>query len=192
MTVQTLPATDVFKLRSTATPPPDFIDVRTPAEYAQLHAQGARLVPLDQLDPVAVRSARGGNAGEAVYVICRSGARAARAVERFRAAGFDNVVSVDGGTEAWERAGLPVVRGPASGGMSIERQVRVVTGAIVTLGVALGWLVHPAYHALAAFIGVGLVVTGLVDWCGTALLLARMPWNRRAGRGGGGGGQCAT
>lgn len=36
----------------------NIIDVRTPAEFARVHAVGAVLVPLDQLDPTAVKTVR--------------------------------------------------------------------------------------------------------------------------------------
>jgi rhodanese-related sulfurtransferase len=157
--------------------PGDLIDVRTPAEYEQIHAEGARLVPLDQLDPRAIMAARRGSSDQPVYLICRSGARAAKACEKFAAAGFANAVSVEGGTDAWEQAGLPVVRG-RSKVISLERQVRIVAGSLVLLGVVLGALVHPAFYALSALIGGGLVLAGITDWCGMAMLLARMPWNQ--------------
>src|SRR5512142_1517515 len=67
------------------------------------------LVPLDALDPKAVMGGRDGRSGEPLYVICRSGSRAMRACEEFRRCGYDNVVVIEGGTLAWERAGLPVV-----------------------------------------------------------------------------------
>jgi hypothetical protein len=46
--------------------------------------------------------------------------------------------------------------------------------------VLLGWLVHPAFMGLSAFIGAGLVFAGVTDTCGMALVLARMPWNQVA------------
>jgi rhodanese-related sulfurtransferase len=158
--------------------PTDLIDVRTPAEYGQLHARGARLIPLDKLDPAAVMAGRTDSADQPLFVICQSGGRAARAVEKFRAAGFANVVSVEGGTAAWDRAGLPVVRGTAKV-ISLERQVRIGAGSLVLLGILLGWLVHPAFLGLSAFVGAGLAFAGVTDWCGMGLLLARMPWNQR-------------
>jgi rhodanese-related sulfurtransferase len=164
--------------------PLEIIDVRTPAEYAQVHVEGARSVPLDALDANAFLAARNGAAADQpLYVICQSGGRAARACEMFAAAGFANVLSIEGGTSAWERAGLPVVRGGGRKIISLERQVRIAAGSLVLLGVALGWLVHPAFFVLAAFIGAGLVFAGVTDWCGMGLLLAKMPWNR-ARRGG--------
>lgn len=155
----------------------DLIDVRTPVEYGEVHAEGARLIPLDRLDPAAVMNSRGASAGEPLYVICKSGSRSARAVEKFRSAGFANVISVDGGTTAWERAGLPVVRGTTKV-ISLERQVRIVAGSLVLIGAILGWLIHPAFFGLCAFVGGGLVFAGVTDWCGMGLLLAKMPWNQ--------------
>jgi hypothetical protein len=66
---------------------------------------------LDKLDPVAVMQARNGHKHEPLYVICRSGSRGQQACEKFLAAGFTNVVNVEGGTLAWAECGLPVVRG---------------------------------------------------------------------------------
>ncbi|HEX6987664.1 MAG TPA: rhodanese-like domain-containing protein, partial [Planctomycetaceae bacterium] len=139
----------------------ELIDVRTPVEYAEIHVEGARLMPLDSLDPEALAAGRN---GEPLYVICRSGSRAAKAYEALQAAGVENVYSVEGGTMAWERAGLPVVRGRRV--ISLERQVRIAAGLLVVLGAALGWLVHPGFLALPAFVGAGLVFAGLTDTCG--------------------------
>jgi len=153
----------------------ELIDVRTPAEYREVHAEPARLVPLDSLDPDAVMRARNGSEGDPLYTICRSGSRGRLAAERFHAAGYTNVVNVEGGTIAWERAGLPVVRGRKA--ISLERQVRIAAGSLVLLGTVLGAFVHPGFLALAAFVGAGLVFAGITDACGMGLLLARMPWN---------------
>ena len=170
---QTVPPAEVAGLHAQGRPV-RLIDVRTPVEYAEVHAEGARLVPLNQLDPRAVSE---GSDAEPLYVICKSGSRAAKAVEKFRAAGFANVFNVEGGTAAWERAGLPVVRGTKKV-ISLERQVRIGAGLLVLLGVLLGRLVHPVFYGLSAFVGAGLTFAGVTDWCGMGMLLAKMPWNR--------------
>ena len=154
----------------------DLIDVRTPVEFRELHATHARNMSLDRIDPVTVMQARNGSRDEPLYVICRSGSRGRQACEKFLAAGFTNVVNVEGGTLACVDAGLPVVRGKKA--ISLERQVRVAAGALVLLGVLLGWLVHPALYGLSAFIGAGLVFAGITDTCGMGMMLARMPWNQ--------------
>jgi len=156
--------------------PVDLIDVRTPTEFREVHAAGAMPVPLDRLDPAAVLAARRGAAGDPVYVLCRSGGRGRKACDRFAAAGFPGAVNVEGGTLAWEQAGLPVIRGPKA--VSLERQVRIGAGTLVVIGVALGVFVHPYFLGLAAAVGAGLVFAGVTDTCGMGLVLARMPWNR--------------
>ncbi len=156
----------------------DLLDVRTPAEYEEVHAEPAHLQPLDKLDPHAVMQARNGTAHEPLYVICRSGNRAKQACEKFIAAGYTNVVNVEGGTQAWEQAGLPVKRGRKT--MSLERQVRIAAGSLVVLGTVLGAFVHPGFLGISGFVGAGLVFAGVTDTCGMGMLIAKMPWNQRS------------
>jgi rhodanese-related sulfurtransferase len=166
---------------------PQLIDVRTPAEFQEVHAANARNIPLDRLDPDGLLGSGAISKNDALYLICRSGSRASKASERLAAAGFPNVFCVEGGTLAWVECGLPVVEGKKS--ISLERQVRIASGLLVLLGVGLGWWVHPAFLGLAAFVGAGQVFAGATDTCGMGLLLSKMPWNRAAV---GGGSCCAT
>jgi rhodanese-related sulfurtransferase len=154
----------------------DLIDVRTPVEFREVHVEGARNVPLEKLDPADVMRSRSEADDEPLYVICRSGSRGRQACEKLLAAGCTNVFNVEGGTLACAEAGLSVVRGKKA--ISLERQVRIAAGSLVFISVLLAWLVHPAFAGLAAFVGAGLVFSGVTDTCGMGLLLARMPWNR--------------
>jgi rhodanese-related sulfurtransferase len=158
----------------------DLIDVRTPAEHGEVHAEGALNLPLDRFDPAQLLASRTGREGEPLYFICRSGSRARQACERVAAAGFTDVVNVEGGTQAWDAAGLPVVRGERTV-ISLERQVRIAAGSLVVLGTALGAFVHAYFLGLPAFVGAGLVFAGVTDTCGMALMLGRLPWNRARG-----------
>ena len=158
--------------------PVDMIDVRTAVEFREVHCPFARNVPLSDLDPQAVMAARTGATDAPLYVVCKSGGRGKQACERFLAAGFTNVVNVEGGTSAWAECGLPVNRGKKA--ISLERQVRIAAGALVLVGTALGGFVHPYFLGVSAFVGAGLMFAGLTDTCGMGLLLARMPWNRVA------------
>ncbi|MDP1563702.1 MAG: rhodanese-like domain-containing protein [Pirellulaceae bacterium] len=156
----------------------ELIDVRTPAEFGELHVDFARNVPLDRLDVSQLKANRNGHAGRPLYVVCRSGGRSKMACEKLVAAGFDNIVDVAGGTQACEAAGLPVVRGAKV--MSLERQVRVAAGLLVLLGAALGFGIHPGFYGLSAFVGAGLVFAGITDTCAMGMLIARLPWNQRS------------
>jgi len=159
---------------SSASLPVLLLDVRTPAEYEDTHIEGAVLHPLSDLDPATVKDLARDKA--ACVVVCRSGGRASQAAEKLAAAGFPNLQVLDGGVSAWERCGLPVVRGRKT--ISLERQVRIAAGAMVLAGALLAYFVHPAWVALPAFVGAGLMFAGITDWCGMALILGRMPWNR--------------
>jgi rhodanese-related sulfurtransferase len=153
------------------------IDVRTPAEYGEVHIGNSTLMPLDRLDPSAVKAAAAG--AEDCVIICRSGKRAEQAHKTLVAAGCEGVSVLDGGVTAWESAGLPVNRGRKA--MSLERQVRIAAGALVLVGVVLGTWGHPGFYGISAFVGAGLVFAGITDWCGMAMVLAKMPWNQRSG-----------
>jgi rhodanese-related sulfurtransferase len=154
----------------------DLIDVRTPLEFREVHVDFARNVPLDRLDPAKLMQERNGSAREPLYVICKSGNRARQACEKFVKLGYRNIVNVIGGTQAWDAAGLPVVRGKKA--ISLERQVRIAAGALVLTFSLLAFFVSVHFVWLAAFIGAGLVFAGVTDTCGMALLLARAPWNQ--------------
>ena len=156
----------------------DLIDVRTPVEYREVHSTLARNVPLDRLDPKAVIEARNGSSHLPLYVICKGGMRGAKACEKFVAAGYSNVVNVEGGTLAWEAAGLPVNRGKKA--VALERQVRIVAGLMICTGAALGYFVHPNWIGLAAFVGAGLTFAGITDTCAMGMFMAKMPWNQVA------------
>jgi rhodanese-related sulfurtransferase len=155
------------------------LDVRTPAEHAQIHVPGVHLMPLDRLDADQLAKVNGFAKDQPVYILCGSGARAKQAAQKLEKEGYSECVVVEGGTQAWAKAGLPVTRG-ASGVISLERQVRIGAGLLVLTGVILGFLVHPVFFGLSAFVGLGLVFAGVTDWCGMGLLLSRMPWNQHA------------
>ena len=153
------------------------VDVRTPAEFGEIHATSAINCPLDQLKPADLTAQLQVGPDDPIYVICRSGSRGERACGEFQKAGLGPVVNVAGGTEAWVAAGLPVVRGRKA--MSLERQVRITAGALVLGGVGLSVAAHPNWIWLSGFVGAGLMFAGITDTCGMGLMLARMPWNRR-------------
>jgi rhodanese-related sulfurtransferase len=150
------------------------LDVRTPVEFAEVHVPQARNIPLDELQPGALQFSK----DQPVYLLCRSGQRATKAAEKFAKAGFVQPVVITGGTLAWIDANLPVTRGQSKV-ISIERQVRIIAGALVLTGVVLGWFVHRGFYGVAAFVGAGLVFAGVTDFCSMGLLLAKLPWNRK-------------
>lgn len=174
-TMKTIPCTELYR-KCTAGEQVDLIDVRTPVEFREIHADIARNIPLDRIDPQAVIAERNGRKDEPLYIICRSGNRAKQVIEKFHKAGFNNVVNVEGGTQKWAEENLPVVRGKKA--MSLERQVRIAAGSMVLIGAVLGYFVHPAWIGLSAFVGAGLIFAGVTDTCGMGIMLSKMPWNQ--------------
>lgn len=150
------------------------IDVRSPAEFRGEHVTGAKLYPLDQLDPGEFCRKHGMDAP--VYVLCQSGKRASAAAHKLTAEGHPHVYVVEGGTNAAKSAGVSIERG--KGAISIERQVRIGAGALVVLGSIGGLVLHPGFFAVPIFVGSGLIFAGVTDICGMGAILAKMPWNR--------------
>lgn len=174
MTVPTATPQQLFEHLSTGVVV-DLIDVRTPAEFRDVHVDSARNIPLDQLNPSSLITHRQAPQ-QPLFVICQSGTRGRLACERIIATGCDNIVNIDGGMQAWVQAGLPVILGKKA--ISLERQVRIAAGSLVLLGLVLGLFVSAYWIGLSAFIGAGLVFSGITDTCGMGMMLARMPWNQ--------------
>ena len=154
----------------------DVVEVRSPGEFNSEHIPGSRNVPLDRLSMETLFADRPDTAADGVYLVCKSGARAENARVKLEAEGYPDARKVLGGLTAWDAAGLPVRRG--DGPIALERQVRIAAGSSVLLGLILGLTVTQGFFWLTAFIGAGLVYSGLSNACGMGMLLARMPWNR--------------
>ena len=73
--------------------------------------------------------------------------------------------------------------------VSLERQVRILAGALACVGGTLAAAVSPWFGLLPAFVGAGLVYAGVTDRCGMAMALAKLPYNRPGIEDGAGGGQ---
>ena len=165
-----------LRRRIAAGQPACLLDVRTPGEYAAAHVPGAKLIPLDELDPAAFSRERNGDASP-VYVLCQSGGRARRAIEKLNRAGIQGCVLVEGGTQAWMDAGLPVNRGP-SRVLPLMRQVQITVGFLGATGALLALTTNKLFALIPLVVGTGLLFAGLTGFCGLALLLAKMPWNQ--------------
>ncbi|HET7806510.1 MAG TPA: rhodanese family protein [Pseudolabrys sp.] len=153
------------------------IDVREADEHVRERIPGARHHALSRLD--AESPARAGD--EILVFHCRSGARTRGHAARLSASVNCEAYILDGGLNAWKRAGLPVTldrRQP----IDIIRQVQIAAGSLVLVGIVLGTFLAPGFYALSAFVGAGLVFAGVSGFCGMAHVLALMPWNRRTAR----------
>jgi rhodanese-related sulfurtransferase len=156
--------------------PAQLLDVRTPGEFAAVHVPGAKLIPLDDLNPDTFQRQRGSEEIP-VYVLCQSGGRARKAIEKLEQGGVHGCVLVEGGTQAWIDAGLPTERAQSTV-LPLMRQVQITVGLISAAGAALALTINPLFAIIPLVMGCGLLFAGITGTCGMALLLAKMPWNR--------------
>ena len=149
------------------------VDIRDRDEHARERVPGARNHPLSQLDSASF--------SETAVVIfhCRSGMRTQTNVARLAKAVQGQAYIVEGGIDAWRKAGLPIDldrRQP----IEMARQVHIAAGSLIVLGGILGFLVNPVFYAFSIFVGAGLIFAGVSGLCTLARLLSYAPWNRQA------------
>lgn len=151
----------------------DFINVCSLAEYNEKHIKGVRSVPLDTIHTKVDEL----NKKKTVYIHCRSGNRGRQAIEKLQGLGVTaELVNVEGGLLAWEEAGLET--GSHTSRLPIMRQVFIGAGSLVLIGVLFTHFVHETFLLIPLFVSLGLLVSGITGWCGMALLLGHMPWNK--------------
>ncbi|HEX4849111.1 MAG TPA: rhodanese family protein [Novosphingobium sp.] len=149
------------------------VDIREADEFARVHVAGAVSQPLSRwerghltIDPAAD-----------VVFTCRSGMRTQGACDRLAARVEGDAYVLDGGLNAWIKAGLPVTE-DSKAPLEIMRQVQIAAGTLVLIGVLLGTFVAAPWYGLAGFVGAGLAFAGVTGFCGMARLLMLAPWNR--------------
>jgi|AntAceMinimDraft_13_1070369.scaffolds.fasta_scaffold05480_3 rhodanese-related sulfurtransferase len=151
----------------------DFINVCEPAEYKEKHITGVRSVPLGTLESHLDEFF----GKQTVYVHCRSGNRGKQAIEKMQAAGVTaELVNVEGGITAWDEAGHPT--NSFTSRMPLMRQVLLAAGLLILFGVIAAHTISESFRYLVIFVGAGLTFSGLTGWCGMAMLLSKMPWNK--------------
>jgi rhodanese-related sulfurtransferase len=86
------------------------IDVSDPAEFGKAHVNGARNIPLGQLEK---SSELPKNKAQPLVVVCPTGARASRGAAQLKKLGHEKVHTLSGGVAAWRDAGLPLEKSGA-------------------------------------------------------------------------------
>ena len=81
---------------------------------------------------------------------------------------------IKGGILNAHKEGLPIVY---SHSISMERQVRILAGSIVLIGLLLGF-VSPWFYGVAALMALSLIVGGIRGRCPLVYILSEMPWNQ--------------
>lgn len=150
------------------------IDIREADEHAREKIPAALHLPLSKLDEADLAV----HQGKPIIFHCKSGARTQANAPRLAGkSGVCDAFIIEGGLDAWRKAGLPVVsdrRQP----LELQRQVQIGAGSLALMGTLLGLFIWPGFFAVPAFVGAGLIMAGLTGFCGMARILMRAPWNR--------------
>lgn len=159
------------------------IDVREADEFKAEHIANAISIPLSSLE--AGLSALDIPQTKTILFQCLKGSRGQMACTRVsEMKGIENkIINMGGGIEAWKVAGFPVIGGAccASTKISIFRQVQIIVGFLVATFVIIGIVTKtPMAFVIAGGFGGALFMAGITGWCGLAMLLAKMPWNKSA------------
>ncbi len=167
-------------------PQTKILDVRTPLEFSQVHIEHSINIPIDM---ISAKIGELSQSKQKYLVLCHSGNRAAMAADMLLHSGINAVKVIEGGIARWQKEKLAVVKG--QGGISLERQVRIIAGSLVLTGIILGWLVSWGFIFISAFVGSGLVYAGLTDNCMMGMLLMKLPYNKKLYKSKLGGGTCS-
>ncbi|WP_017930275.1 rhodanese family protein [Robiginitomaculum antarcticum] len=151
------------------------IDIREADEYSREYIKDALNIPLSALTKGDIDL----DVGKHVVFHCRSGNRTEVNCDQLATHVEGHASIMEGGLNAWKSANLPVVV-DTSVPIELNRQVQITAGFLTLIGVVLGYLVHPVLFGISAFIGGGLMFSGLSGTCAMAGVLMRMPWNRKA------------
>lgn len=149
------------------------VDIRDPDEFSHRHVAGALSRPLPVFEAAKLKI----DPDRSVIFTCRTGMRTNANCARLAEAVEGEAYVLDGGIDAWVAAGLPVEADRAAP-LEMNRQVKIAAGGLVALGWGLGVAAHPAFYALSALVGLGLLFAGVTGICGMAKVLALAPWNR--------------
>lgn len=154
------------------------IDVREPEEFQNEHIAYALSLPLSHFDESLAQMHIAPD--KKIIMQCFKGARGEQACMHMQTASSckNRLYNMEGGISAWKQAGLPVI-GKTAPPISIFRQVQMIAGSLIVLLIFIGFFSTSAGFIGAGMIGAALFFSGLSGWCGMALLLAGMPWNKR-------------
>ena len=151
------------------------IDVREPSEYNSEHIVGAVNIPVSTLNAEQFTPYQ----DKQIVIHCGGGGRAKKACDFIHqnTPAITPIILTDGFRD-WKSAGLPT-KTNGKKIIPLERQVQIAIGTLIFTFSLLGYGVSTTFFTINMFIGLGLVFAGLSGFCGLALIIAKMPWNRQ-------------
>ncbi len=148
------------------------IDIRTADEHAREKIPYAMCHSADAIKDMDF------DKNQTVVVHCQSGNRTKQCLKQLEQANTDTIYVLEGGISAWRQVGGQTIENKKAP-LPLMRQVQIIVGSMVLVGLILGYFISPWFYWLSAFFGGGLLFAGLTGFCGMANLLMLLPYNRR-------------
>jgi rhodanese-related sulfurtransferase len=147
------------------------VDIREVDEVQREWVKDAVNYPLSTLhDPINITN------NEVIFT-CRSGMRTQQnetlLASKINKPGY----ILEGGINGWVKAGNKTFKNLKQP-LEINRQVQITAGSFGLIGAILALTLSPNFAYIPAFIGAGLVFSGVTGTCGMAKMLKIMPWNK--------------
>ncbi|MED7818535.1 MULTISPECIES: rhodanese-like domain-containing protein [unclassified Francisella] len=148
------------------------VDIRTPHEHKRECIDCAENILVEDIYDANIDS------DEVVVLHCQSGNRTNQAAEKVAGLTAKKIYLLDGGINAWKQHKQPTQKNVKEP-LPIMRQVQIIVGFMVLLGVVLSFTVSQYFAILSGFFGAGLLFAGLSGTCGLAIMLEFLPYNKR-------------
>ena len=158
------------------------IDVREPDEFKDEHIVYALSLPLSRLENgIKILDLP---QDKIILFQCLKGSRGQMACQKLNSMNDcpNPIANVEGGIQSWKDHKLPVVsnlENKGIEGVSIFRQVQIAVGLLMVLFIVIGFMGVTVGFLVAGLLSTALLISGLTGWCGMAILLSKMPWNKR-------------
>ena len=149
------------------------VDVRSSAEAKREHIPGSINIPLDALSEDKLRPYQ----DKKIIFHCQLGSRTKQAADKLASMPGVEKFCMNEGISQWKRCDLST-RVDKSAPIEMFRQVQIIAGSLIALGVILAYFISPYFILLDLFVGCGLIFAGVTGFCGMAKLLALLPYNR--------------
>ncbi|MCF7908280.1 MAG: MBL fold metallo-hydrolase [Candidatus Omnitrophica bacterium] len=163
-----------------------FLDVRSALEFNESHIKDSINIPIDMLNSKIKDLSQ---TDRSYIVFCRTGNRSPMAADMLLQSGIVSVKVMKGGLIAWQKQKFPVLKGESS--VSLERQVRVVAGILMLLGIVLAYFLHSGFIWISIWVACALIFAGVTNSCLMGMLLMKLPYNKKIYKSKIGGGTCS-
>jgi rhodanese-related sulfurtransferase len=155
------------------------IDVREPKEFMAEHIAYAVSIPLAEIEHLTTHLNI--PAGKTLIFQCQKGGRGQKACDLHLSLRdhHHEIRNLTGGIVAWKEEGFPVIATTEHHSrIPLNQQVLIGAGSLILSSTIVGLLGVQLGFFLAATFSLALIFAGFTGWCGMAIVLSKMPWNR--------------